>query len=116
MHFMYYPFRNEKEQLSGSPPTYNAKLVEPDVIEVVNQTCSLVEPIAAIFHDTFQRISSDIDNNTDSYGQQENDEVNDDPIVFRRSANFVSVASKVSVPDLSNLSDLSSDECILVPN
>ena len=84
--FMYYPFSNEKEHLSSSPLTYSEKLAEPDVIEVVNQICSLVEPIAAIVHGAFERTSSEVDNNMDPYGQQENGEVNDDRIVFRRSA------------------------------
>ena len=61
MLFMSYPFRNEKKHLSGSPPTYSAKPAEPGEIEVANQNCSFVEPIAAIAHDAFKRISSDID-------------------------------------------------------
>ena len=84
--FMYYPFSNEKEHLSSSPLTYSEKLAEPDVIEVVSQICSLVEPIAAIVHGAFERTSSEIDNNMDPYGQQENGELNDDRIVFCRSA------------------------------
>ena len=109
--FMYYPFSNEKEHLSGSPLTYSEKLAEPDVTQAVYQNCSLAELIAAIVHDAFERISSKIDNNMEPYGQQENGEANDDHIVFRRSANCASNVSKVSVSDLSDLSDLSSDEC-----
>ena len=37
MLFMYYPFRDEKELLSGNPPTYASKLSEPGVIDLVNQ-------------------------------------------------------------------------------
>lgn len=37
MLFMYYPFRNEGELLSENPSTHADKIVEPDVIEVVNQ-------------------------------------------------------------------------------
>ena len=37
MPFMYYPFRDEKELLSGNPPTYASKLSKPSVIDLVNQ-------------------------------------------------------------------------------
>ena len=37
MFFNYYPFRDEKELLSGNPPTYASKLSEPGVIDLVNQ-------------------------------------------------------------------------------
>ena len=74
---MYYPFRDEKELLSGNPPTYASKLSEPGVIDLVNQNYSLVEPFATIADNAFLRLSSDIDNIMDPYGQQENDEVND---------------------------------------
>ena len=37
MLFIYYPFRDEKELLSGNPPRYVSKLSEHGVIEVVNQ-------------------------------------------------------------------------------
>ena len=77
MLFMYYPFRDEKELLSGNPPTYASKLSEPGVIDLVNQNYSLVEPFATIVDNAFLRLSSDIDNIMDPYGQQENDEVND---------------------------------------
>ena len=74
---MYYPFRDEKELLSGNPPTYASKLSEPGVIDLVNQNYSLVEPFATIVDNAFLRLSSDIDNIMDPYDQQENDEVND---------------------------------------
>ena len=77
MLFMYYPFRDEKELLSGNPPTYASKLSEPGVIDLVNQNYSLVEPFATIVDNAFLRLSSDIDNIMDPYDQQENDEVND---------------------------------------
>ena len=76
MLFMYYPFRDEKELLSGNPPTYASKLSEPGVIDLVNQNYSLVEPFATIVDNAFLRLSSDIDNIMDPYDQQENDEVN----------------------------------------
>ena len=76
MLFMYYPFRDEKELLSGNPPTYASKLSELGVIDLVNQNYSLVEPFTTIVDNTFLRLSSDNDNILDLYDQQENDEVN----------------------------------------
>ena len=43
MLLMYYPFRDKKELLNGSPRTYVKKLSEPGVINLVNQN-NLVEP------------------------------------------------------------------------
>ena len=57
MLFMHYPFKDEKELLSGNPSTYVSKLSKPGVIEVVNQNYYLVEPFATIVDDAFLRIS-----------------------------------------------------------
>ena len=75
--FMYYPFRDEKQLISVNPPTYASKHSKLGVIDLVNQNYSLVEPFATIADNAFLRLSSDIDNIMDPYGQQENDEVND---------------------------------------
>ena len=77
MLFTYYPFGDEKVLLSGNPPTYASKPSETWVVDLVNQNYSLVEPFATIVDNKFLRLSSDIDNIMDSYGQQENDIVND---------------------------------------
>ena len=82
MLFMYNPFRDKKELLSGNPSAYVSKLSEPGVIEVVNQNYSLVEPFAAIIDDAFLRISCDIDSNMEAYDQQENDEVTENIVGF----------------------------------
>ena len=74
---MYYLFRDEKEQLSGNPPTNASKLSDSWVIDLVIQNYSLVEPYATIIDNAFLRLSSDIDNIMDPYGQQKNDKVND---------------------------------------
>ena len=84
MVFIYYPFKDEKELLSGNPPTYVSKFSEPGAIEVVNQNCSLVEPFATIIDDSFERISCEIDSNMDPYGQQENDKVTENIVAFFR--------------------------------
>ena len=77
MLFMYYLFRDEKEQLSGDPPTNASKLSDSGVIDLVIQNYSLVEPYATIIDNAILRLSSDIDNIMDPYGQQKNDKVND---------------------------------------
>ena len=77
MLFMYYLFRDEKEQLSGNPPTNASKLSDSWVIDLVIQNYSLVEPYATIIDNAILRLSSDIDNIMDPYGQQKNDKVND---------------------------------------
>ena len=77
MLFMYYPFRDEKQLLTGNPPTYASKHSNPGVIDLVNQNYSLVKPFATIVDNAFLRLSSDIDNIMDPYSQQENDKVND---------------------------------------
>ena len=41
----------------------------------MNQNYSLVEPFATIVDKAFLRLSSDIDNIMDPYGQQEDDEI-----------------------------------------
>ena len=63
MLFMSYPFKDEKDLLSGNPSTYVSKLSAPRVIELVNQNYSLSEPIETIVDDAFLRISCDIDSN-----------------------------------------------------
>ena len=56
MLFSYYLFRDEKELLSGNPPTYASKLSEPGVTDLVNQNYSLVEPFATIVDNAFLRL------------------------------------------------------------
>ena len=62
MLLMYYPFKNEKKLLSGNPPTYASKLSEPEVIDLVNQNYSLVEPFATVVDNAFLRLGSDMKN------------------------------------------------------
>ena len=76
MLFMYYPFKDEKELLSGNRLTYASKLSKPGLIDLVHQNYFLVEPASTIVDNALLRLSSDIDNIMDPYAQQENDEVN----------------------------------------
>ena len=62
MLLMYYPFKNEKKLLSGNPPTYASELSEPEVIDLVNQNYSLVEPFATVVDNAFLRLESDMRN------------------------------------------------------
>ena len=76
MLFKCYSLSDEKELLSGNPPTYASKLSEPGVTDLVNQNYSLVEPFPTIVDNEFLRLSSDTDNIMDPHGQQDNDGVN----------------------------------------
>ena len=55
MLFMWYPFRDEKELLSGNPPTYASKFSKPGVIDLVNQNYVLVEPASTIVDNALLR-------------------------------------------------------------
>ena len=55
MLFMYYPFRDEKELLSGNPPTYVST-------EVVDENYSFAEPFATIFDEVAKNIVDFSDN------------------------------------------------------
>ena len=114
MLFMYYPFRDEKELLSGSPPRYIAKLAELGVIEVVNQSYSLFEPFAAIL-DVFERINFDFDNNMDLYDKQD-DEVNDDCFEYSDNSDTDTLeTTEEQLADLGNINSLT-NQVRLVPD
>ena len=77
--FMYFPFRDEQELLSGSPPSYQSKASIPDVAVVINRNRALVEPLANdvdIALEQYNRFDVDLD----PYGQQENDEMEEEMI------------------------------------
>ena len=103
MLFMYYPFRNEKELLSGNPPTYVSKLSKNGMIEVVNQNYSLAEPFATIVDDAFLRINCDNVTNMDPYGHQEKDEVTDKIVDFSDNSDIDTLeTTKSQSADLGN--------------
>ena len=69
----YYPFRSEDELKAGS---YVEKLQQPGVLDIVNANKQIIEPYDEIVDNALQNLV--IDNspsNLDSYGQQENEEV-----------------------------------------
>ena len=103
MLFMYYPFRNEKELLSGNPPTYVSKLSKNGMIEVVNQNYSLAEPFATIVDDAFLRINCDNVTNMHPYGHQEKDEVTDKIVDFSDNSDIDTLeTTKSQSADLGN--------------
>ena len=57
MLFMYYSFRNKNDLKSGNPPTYSNKLRESNVVD-----------------NAFERYTSELETNMDSFRQQDNDE------------------------------------------
>jgi len=73
--FMFYPFRSEAELLSNEFNTYADKLNEPGVIEIVNFNKSRIEPYTELVEEAFFRFSNDMSLNSNSFAQQENDEV-----------------------------------------
>jgi len=96
---MYYPFRSESELCQTESGTYAEKLLEPDVIAVVNENKLKIEPCSELVDDALSNLSHNLRYNHDSYAQQENDEVteilqvtdallvdpDDEPVLFDES-------------------------------
>ena len=75
-----------------------------------------MEPFPAIVDDEFERVSSDIDNNVDPYGQQENDEVNEDSIEYSGNLDTDTLkTTEAQLLDLGNTNSLS-NQVRLVPD
>ena len=72
--FLFYPFRSENELLAGNPPSYQSKLCEASVLEVVNSNKQKFEPFADIVDEAFANYNENLVNNQDPYGQIDNDE------------------------------------------
>ena len=72
---MYLPLRNENElKLNNS---YAVKLNSSNVLEIINLNCIKVEPYASLVEYALERLSTNQNANIDSFGQQENDQIND---------------------------------------
>ena len=72
---MYLPLRNENElKLNNS---YAVKLNSSNVLEITNWNRIKVEPFALLVENALERLSTNQNANIDSFGQQENDEIND---------------------------------------
>ena len=73
--FSFYPFRNEEEL--KSPPvigSYQDKLLEPGVINVINRNKAAMEPFTELVDQALLSVHSDVHSH-DAFSQQENDEV-----------------------------------------
>ena len=73
MLFIWYPFQRENDPKSGNPPTHASKLIESNVIKLINQNHLQVEPFETIVNNAFERFNSELETNMDPFGQQQND-------------------------------------------
>ena len=73
--FMFYPFRNEDDLKSANLGTYNEKLHEPGILEVVNRNKLIFEPYGDLVDTALLNIRADLLHNSDAYSHQENDQV-----------------------------------------
>ena len=73
--FMYLPFRNENALKLNN--NYAQKLNSSNVLEIINVNRIKVEPYALLVENALERLSTNQNANIDSFGQQENDEIND---------------------------------------
>ena len=72
---LFYPFRDEKELLSGFPPLYQNKLQEQGVRDVVNTNkIKFVEPHGDFVDQAYSEFNETLINNQDPQSQTENDE------------------------------------------
>ena len=72
---LFYPFRDEKELLSGFPPLYQNKLQEQGVRDVVNtKKIKFVEPHGDFVDQAYSEFNETLINNQDPQSQTENDE------------------------------------------
>ena len=70
---LFYPFRDERELLSGFPPMYQNKLQEQGVQDVVNIKEIKFEPPGDLVDRAYLRINETLINNQDPHSQIEND-------------------------------------------
>ena len=73
--FMYLPLRNKNELKLNN--TYAVKVNSSNVLEIINLNRIKVEPYASLVEYTLKRLSTNQNANIDSFGQQENDQIND---------------------------------------
>ena len=72
---MHFPFRNENElKLNNS---YAEKINSSNLLEIINLNSIKVEPCALLVENALKRLPTNQNANIDSFGQQENDEIND---------------------------------------
>ena len=72
--YFFFPFRSEKELLRGHLFTYQGKLAEPGVLEIIDNNRQNFEPHAAMVDRAYENLNSEFVDNQDAHGQIENDE------------------------------------------
>ena len=73
--FMFHPFRNEDDLKSTVLGSYNEKLQEPGILEVVNRNKLIFEPHGDLVDTALLNLRTDLLHNSDAYSNQENDQV-----------------------------------------
>ena len=73
---MFYPFRNEEQLKIGESNSYCATLKEPEVISIINENHSLVEPFGDLLDEAFLNFPPELRPSSDPFIQQDNDDVN----------------------------------------
>ena len=71
---LFFPFRDEKQLLSGCPPLYQNKLQEQAVQDDVNRNKIKFEPCGYLVDQAFSQFNENSINNQDPQSQTENDE------------------------------------------
>ena len=74
MLLLFYPFRDEKELLSGFPPIYKTKLQEEEVQDVVNINKMEFEPYGDSVNQMLSKSNENLNNNQDRHNQNQKDE------------------------------------------
>ena len=73
---LFYPFRNEAELICENDQTYTTKLNEPHILSIVNQNKANFEPWGDLVELSLRQFL--FQPRTDTFAQQENDDVNDE--------------------------------------
>ena len=71
---LFFPFRDEKQFLSGGSPLYQNKLHEQGIQGVINRTKIKFEPYGDLVNQAFSEFNENSINNHDPHNETENDE------------------------------------------
>ena len=72
--FLFFPIQSEKELLGGHLSTYQGKLAEPGVLDIIDNNRQKFGPYAAMVDRAYENLNSEFVDNQDAHGQIENDE------------------------------------------
>ena len=72
--FLFFLFRSLKELFGGNLPTYQGKLAEPGVMDIINENQKRFEPYAAMVDREYENLNSEFVDKQDVHGQIENGE------------------------------------------